>query len=1081
LFILINLKLFNPISMYMNMQILMKTVFISFFALLFQFAYSQANKVMLLDTYKDLSPKLTPYLQKGREVIFKKESAASLLITKPTTINFSFLFENREWEIVLEKSDLFSEGFKVTTGSGANENYNYKDNALHYRGFIKGKPHSFAAISILPDQLVGVITDENGNINIGAINTTAAKRTNEHIIYRDADFLLSRNFNCAVADETNQVENPIPVYNPSSLTSTTINSEPLDIYFEADYSIYQNNGSNITNVVNYVTSLFNVVHTLYENDSINTKISGIKVWNTIDPYRSLTTSSNVLSAFSTSMTNGFQGDIAHFLSQRSLGGGVAYRDILCSSNRFKTGVNGNLSNSFNLFPAYSWSTMVITHEIGHNIGSSHTHSCSWPGGAIDNCATTEGGCAAGPAPTNGGTIMSYCHLKSYGINFANGFGPLPGALIRNRVRNNSCLNPGVYFETTTQSVTEENADIVNGCLDYKLLTASIKIPYAATQPVDVTLVPTGNTGLLIGTNQDVEITPTSFTLDSANLSKTIQFKVYNDALVENTETLTMNFNLNSNGGNAVKRNVNNTHIINIISMDHKPDSFANQLVYYEPFDTITGGLGNWSQTIVYGLASPNRWIIGNSGDAAFSTKAAYISNNASTNTYSGATIQDSSILRLESPTIDAIGFRNLSLGYQYKCNGEVSYNSGGGGSGQVVGKDFGKLYYSIDNGGSWTQLKTNIAERNSKQTENISLPADANNSSTLKIAFEWINNASIVNNSPFIIDSIVIKGATVTPVQTLAHPANTVEEYVGPNQTVHFYNPITQNLLATIENSSAVDFGCVSVGLTRTGTGANNGWDSTEEAKISDKAFTITASNNNISAPYKLTLYLTKEEADGWLSATGNSKSDIRIVKTSGDISQYPISTPPIFSTSNSISNFGTAPNLAISGLFTGFSSFALMKPFMPAKCPASNITLVADLTGTSYQWQVNTGIGYTNINNSASYTGVNTDSLLLTAAPSGWYGYKYRCAVTTNEGLVYSPVITLKFGMVWQGTLNNAWENPSNWGCGILPDENVDVIVNTGTNFSPRVSTNASIRSLKISPAAAVEIDSGINLTIKH
>ena len=107
------------------MQILMKTVFISFFALLFQFAYSQANKVMLLDTYKDLSPKLTPYLQKGREVIFKKESAASLLITKPTTINFSFLFENREWEIVLEKSDLFSEDFKVTTGSGANENYNY--------------------------------------------------------------------------------------------------------------------------------------------------------------------------------------------------------------------------------------------------------------------------------------------------------------------------------------------------------------------------------------------------------------------------------------------------------------------------------------------------------------------------------------------------------------------------------------------------------------------------------------------------------------------------------------------------------------------------------------------------------------------------------------------------------------------------------------------------------------------------------------------------------------------------------------------------------------------------------------------
>ncbi|MEO6189163.1 MAG: GEVED domain-containing protein, partial [Saprospiraceae bacterium] len=45
----------------------------------------------------------------------------------------------------------------------------------------------------------------------------------------------------------------------------------------------------------------------------------------------------------------------------------------------------------------------------------------------------------GPPPTNGGTIMSYCHLTGYGINFNNGFGPLPGDKIRASVVAAKCL------------------------------------------------------------------------------------------------------------------------------------------------------------------------------------------------------------------------------------------------------------------------------------------------------------------------------------------------------------------------------------------------------------------------------------------------------------------------------------------------------------------------------------------------------------------------------------------------------------------------------------------------------------------
>ncbi len=571
--------------------------------------FAQNATTNLLSHYKNLPSGIEPYVQKGQAASFDKDIAARLLAEKPQRFSFSFRFENKRWDIELTRADIFSGGFFVTTGSDPGKKYNYTNASLHYRGAIRNSPGSFAAVSILADKLVAVIADENGNINVGAINTPEARLTNEHIIYRDTDLRIHNEFACGTTDATATIENPVPVY-PASVTAATINAEPVDMYFEADYATYTNNGSSVTNTVNYVTALFNVVRTIYENDSVNTKLSAIKVWNVADPYVSISTTSPLLSAFSANMANGFPGDLAHFLSQRGLGGGIAYVDVLCSSNGLKTAVSGNLSNSFSLFPTYSWSAMVITHEAGHNIGSPHTQSCGWPGGAIDNCYTTEGGCAAGPAPVNGGTIMSYCHLTGYGINFANGFGPLPGEKIRSRVRTSTCINPGVYFETTFQSVTEENADAENGCFDYRLVTTKLKIPYAPTQPVNIALNTTASSpGLIAGINKDVDISPMSVVLDSANLAATIQMKVYNDAEIENTETLSLNFAINANGGNAVKRNSSFTHNLTITSLDHRPDSSVNEPLFYESFDAFTNGFGNWTQTVFYGDASANRWVI----------------------------------------------------------------------------------------------------------------------------------------------------------------------------------------------------------------------------------------------------------------------------------------------------------------------------------------------------------------------------------------------------------------------------------------------------------------------------------------
>ena len=136
----------------------------------------------------------------------------------------------------------------------------------------------------------------------------------------------------------------------------------------------------------------------------------------------------------------FNGDYAHFLTTRSLGGGIAYipSNPCASSKQYKTGVSA-INNTYNDFPTYSWTVEVVTHELGHNLGSNHTQWCGWVGGPLDNCYATEGGCPQGPAPTNGGTIMSYCHLTSYGINLSNGFGQQPGDKIRSVVSGAACF------------------------------------------------------------------------------------------------------------------------------------------------------------------------------------------------------------------------------------------------------------------------------------------------------------------------------------------------------------------------------------------------------------------------------------------------------------------------------------------------------------------------------------------------------------------------------------------------------------------------------------------------------------------
>lgn len=1037
------------------------------FTICLSLAFSSVSAQNIIGRKKTTPASLSRYVKKAVVFSLNKELIKTLHAHRQSSIELSFEFENKTWILELEENDIFSKGFFVKDGLGRIVQYD-RNLSRHYKGKIKGDPNSVVAVNLYENEIAAIVADKTGNINIGALENAG----DDMIIFREADLVSRLNFDCVAIPVSAENNNPLPDFTlPESITDV-VNAAPVDIYYEADYSCYTGQGSNLANTISWVTDLANNVSVLYENDSVNVKLSAIKVWTVTDPYAGTVNTAEALPAFGSAMTAGFPGDLAHLLSRRALGGGRAYLNVLCSSAPVRTGVSGNLGNSIVPLPAYSWNSMVITHELGHNIASNHTQWCGWPGGAIDNCYTTEGGCPPGPAPTNGGTIMSYCHLTGSGINFANGFGPLPGALIRNAVRNNNCILPRISFNKLSEIIPEESADIDNDCLDYRLVTVKLALNYEASLPADIQLLPTAiSTGLQIGAGKDVEVVSAlNFTLADTT-PEIIQLKVFDDAIIENTELFRLDFSIAANGTNAQKGSY---YSISITNTDHRPDSSGSQVVYYEQFENFTG-FGNWTQNIIYGNSSPNRWVIGNSGDPQYPTNAAYISNDGSTPSYSGSTAADSTVIRLESPTINATGFSAMRLSYQNKCLGEGVAGQGT----STTPVDFGRIYYSPDNGSTWTLLKDNLYNRSLRVLEQANLPASANNNPAIKIAFEWRNNSSVVRNPPVILDSVLITGAGPSTIQSEAHVSNSDTAYVGPNQTVHFYNQVTGNVMASIKNLSAFDFGCVQVDLLRTGVNAAAAWGLSNAEKLTDKAFKITAANNSTTAAYELSLYATAEELNGWLTATGNTAGELSIIKSETDITQTPPVTPPLYSNSNSINNFSVAGDNIIKGTFTGFSWFALGKAGIATVCPGTTKQFNANATGTAYQWQVNNGSGFTNISNSGIYSGTNTASLSLTNAPTSWYGYKYRCMITTVSGTEYSYSNELKFTTTWKGSGSTAWELAANWECGTVPDGNTDVFVMNGTPNLPVINSSTAIRTLTIMTGATVTAVPGVQLSV--
>ena len=147
--------------------------------------------------------------------------------------------------------------------------------------------------------------------------------------------------------------------------------------------------------------------------------------------------------------------------------------------------------------------------------------------------------------------------------------------------------------------------------------------------------------------------------------------------------------------------------------------------------------------------------------------------------------------------------------------------------------------------------------------------------------------------------------------------------------------------------------------------------------------------------------------------------------------------------------------------------------------CSGENISFsVPSFTGNK-QWQVNTGSGYTDISDGPLYAGTQTSSLQIINPLPAMAGYRYRCAYTDNNTNAYSQEFVLKNISVWKGQVSTAWEDPSNWLCGQIPDEETDVIVKEGALNYPVISSNAVCKSISATINTSILVKAGFSLLV--
>jgi hypothetical protein len=186
----------------------------------------------------------------------------------------------------------------------------------------------------------------------------------------------------------------------------------------------------------------------------------------------------------------------------------------------------------------------------------------------------------------------------------------------------------------------------------------------------------------------------------------------------------------------------------------------------------------FAQTTIYSqnFEGTHGWTLaGNFGVGSQTSPAAYSGNNLYTVRNGNYATDVSEVSNYSvSPTISIAGYHNTSLQFMSYSDFETDY-------------DYGYVYISNDNGGSWTRVQSFTGTESGWTLHTIDISAYADNQSQVKIKFSMLSDYS-EQRTGWNIDNVIIAGtplATLTTSTTALNGFNYIYDF-GPSALQSF-------------------------------------------------------------------------------------------------------------------------------------------------------------------------------------------------------------------------------------------------------------------------------------------------------
>lgn len=467
--------------------------------------------------------------------------------------------------------------------------------------------------------------------------------------------------------------------------------------------------------------------------------------------------------------------------------------------------------------------------------------------------------------------------------------PFKGKQIQLRLRSNEINNSGINnwiaivlddflvwnypsisiakLQKKTINIQEEGGE-TNGCK----IVSQVKIPIVLSNPVQIdTCYIHANFSGSAEIGSDFSVPYTSLILPPGT-QDTLWFliDIYDDDSAEGDEEILLHLSSSGNGDLWLQDTLVTISISENDSNWNIPSTqYGATTVLTEDFEN---GLVKWE--LVNRINQPgSKWNTG--------TYASWVNNN----NFNNQLISSWGIVGNPTnkfaypllPTTSAHGYKDIMIASPFFKLNEFermdidfsSFISPYGGAKHTID-------YQYQNSDTWIEIaKINSCKvwtRKQVKFNTLNLSNDS-----IRIAFRYRGTS---NRDDWWLDDVKIIGQGLTLIDTALN--HSTSAYLAPYSHVHFFSDQDSTLIASVENVSNHNFGCVEAHIEHSGKGALHFSGGT----LLEKSVRFSTSNPNPNAAVQITLYYHQEEIAGWEAESGFSKNILKALTSEAPISQ---------------------------------------------------------------------------------------------------------------------------------------------------------------------------------------------------